>query len=751
MREQSNTYIKGDPISRQGLDSNRFMKYLEEQFHVNSSNILMNEFQNETVAILLSEEQMQEAQVVFVGIIDKYPLCISMKKNENISNLFGVHFDETGRRVDAVYIQGGEETPCSVLKTGEFGELATHPFGRNYLFLDERLKLGIRRHLEENREETLYIDCNKSDTISVIRTKLKTEFSMLFHKDTTLLFCDRHGIVADTTMIGDTDGRHILKDKSDREPYILTLFTARSDTKPVKFCFNGRRMITIIQKNDTIAELRQSISKIIHHPAAGVKLTIGEEELHDVRKVSDLFTVRPKAIICVEMTTPQELTFIQYRGGSTYKYTIAAFRLDPLGGLQTQLAHEMKANPFNLQLYRNGSVLDGNVTVGNMGFGSSEEIEVVVHCHRIRLFVTCSETRDKRIIVDDSSTFTVRQLQQFLSILFNRHVDTIGVDYNGMSLQSSLTLNDAGLTHGCTVSLTYLSDTVPNRGSVDSTAAEEREIEGPMEVTDESQVRPGDVLQSRVSKAMNTRTRVHGIREERTLAEPTQNSSERVVTHLQANVQKHMTGPATEAIAPVETASTSTNPWQFHKPPQNANQQILNDPMSLVSQTAVQIETDSGNNCGERGYLRFMCVSEYWSTESSHAPSSLPILHRSRSDYPLDTLASMPGLMSSSSSLPSLLQDPTSAVPDCILSNLAGLLGNDWYTLGIRLGLNIPQLEAIKHDQKDDLRQQAVKMLYRWKVANGRQATMESLCAGLRECELHAYADSIEELIHQNV
>ncbi|XP_046566128.1 uncharacterized protein LOC124274796 [Haliotis rubra] len=324
-----------------------------------------------------------------------------------------------------------------------------------------------------------------------------------------------------------------------------------------------------------------------------------------------------------------------------------------------------------------------------------------------------------------------------------------------MTLDSSSTLNEAGLTHECTLSLTYLSehDTVQNTGSAVGTVAGEREIEGPMDVTDQSQARPGHVMQSRVCKAMNTKTRIHGIREERTVSGTAQNSTERMVTSRLINMPGQSTALATDVMMPVETnAATATsttrqNPWRFPNPPPNANQQVSNTEMSLVHQipqTTVPFEPDSGDNGGQRGYFRYRSECELWLPQPSDAPSSLPLIHRSHSDYNM-TCNAIPGPMSSSLSLPSLLQDPIDAVPDRILDDLAGRLGNDWYTLGLRLGLETHHLDAIKHDERDDLRNQAYQMLCRWKKTRGKHATLETLCARLRECELAAHADSIEE------
>ncbi|XP_046334664.2 uncharacterized protein LOC124117023 isoform X2 [Haliotis rufescens] len=767
MRTQSNAYVKGDLIRCTGIDDG-IKSHLGEQSHICPGNTVIREFQNKKIAIVVSVDQLQELQVVFMVIsgCDQYPVCISMKQNENISDLFGIHYDETGRRVDAVYIQGDEKTTCKVLKTGEFGELALLQFDRLNLFLDEQLEIRIHRFLEEKREEILYVNCFKSDTINLLRSKLKIEFAGLYHRGVTFQFSDSGDVLQGDTLIGQIGGRNIIMDKS--EPYDLTLFSTRSDTILVNFKFDERPYRTIINKDDTIECLKQSISKIIHKPAVGMKLSLGERNLTDLRKVSDLLKARPKGLFFVEMRTPREVTFIHTsNSGETTSHKVTAFKPETLEDLKSKLAVRMDIDPFFLQLYRNGSVLGGSATVRDLT--SDEEIEVVVHSHRIRLFVKTPENA-KTCIIDDSHTFTVHQLQQFLSGLFNKHLETVGVVYDSKTLDLSLTLNAAGLKHECELSLTnpLKNETVSNVDSMVDTR--DGEMEGLMDVTDQSQDQP-DLMHGSRHKAMHTKATVHGIREEKTsivshtgtLKNPTERTM--ITTPQPTALPVHMTTYDLMSI-PTPRAETATfktpgNPWTFPKCPQNENQQSIresqNPEMSSVHQKArpitFQMQRDNGGNTAQTGYFERVTstsVYERFPSQPSDTPLSLPVdLNQlsCTSQLVRHQGYDMRDAIPSSSSLPSLLQDPTDAVPGSILNALAGRLGNDWYTFGLHLGLETHQLDAIKHNQRDDLRNQAFSMLNQWKLTQGSKATQQRLCELLRKCELTAHAESIEQCL----
>lgn len=84
---------------------------------------------------------------------------------------------------------------------------------------------------------------------------------------------------------------------------------------------------------------------------------------------------------------------------------------------------------------------------------------------------------------------------------------------------------------------------------------------------------------------------------------------------------------------------------------------------------------------------------------------------------------------------------------DRVIKELSKHIGRDWKRLARELGFLRTDIDAIEVKDRGDLREQIHGLFEGWKMREGRNASVEKLVTALRNAELQAVLDEMEDIL----
>ncbi|KAI8485545.1 hypothetical protein Bbelb_367390 [Branchiostoma belcheri] len=86
-----------------------------------------------------------------------------------------------------------------------------------------------------------------------------------------------------------------------------------------------------------------------------------------------------------------------------------------------------------------------------------------------------------------------------------------------------------------------------------------------------------------------------------------------------------------------------------------------------------------------------------------------------------------------------------------VLNRLAAEVGSrQWKKIAREIGLTDPEVDDIEERESWDLQEKAYQTFRRWRMKNGRRATLDALAGHLRDLKMTALAERLEDLRNQN-
>ncbi|XP_019615969.1 PREDICTED: FAS-associated death domain protein-like [Branchiostoma belcheri] len=86
-----------------------------------------------------------------------------------------------------------------------------------------------------------------------------------------------------------------------------------------------------------------------------------------------------------------------------------------------------------------------------------------------------------------------------------------------------------------------------------------------------------------------------------------------------------------------------------------------------------------------------------------------------------------------------------------VLNRLAGEVGSrQWKKIAREIGLTDAEIDAIEDCERTNLHEKAYQTFRRWRMKNGRRATLDALAGHLRAINMAALADKLEDIQNQN-
>ncbi|XP_066266025.1 FAS-associated death domain protein-like [Branchiostoma lanceolatum] len=86
-----------------------------------------------------------------------------------------------------------------------------------------------------------------------------------------------------------------------------------------------------------------------------------------------------------------------------------------------------------------------------------------------------------------------------------------------------------------------------------------------------------------------------------------------------------------------------------------------------------------------------------------------------------------------------------------VLNRLAGEVGSrQWKKIAREIGLTDPEIDAIEDCERANLHEKVYQTFRRWRMKNGRRATLDALAGHLRAINMAALAEKLEDLRNKN-